>query len=104
MVAPIGGVGAFDALGQIAGTTGATGATSGANKPSVGDAFGNMLDKLETQQNQAGDLLQQAMTGNLTDIHQYTIAAAEAQTSLELATTIRNRAIDAFNEIMRMQV
>lgn len=101
MVAPIGGVGAFDALGQVAGTTGTTG---GANKPGIGDAFGNMLNSLEGKQQHANDLLSQAMTGNLTDVHQYMIAATEAQTSLELATTIRNRAIDAFNEIMRMQV
>ena len=98
MVAPIGGVGAFDAIGQLAGATG------GAPKTSAGDAFGNMLQGLEDKQQHAADLLSQAMTGELTDVHQYMVAATEAQTSLELATTIRNRAIDAFNEIMRMQV
>ena len=100
MVAPIGGVGAFDAIGQLAGAGGAT----GANKPGAGDAFGKMLDGLEQKQNNAADLLSQAMTGDLTDVHQYMVAATEAQTSLELATTVRNRAIEAFNEIMRMQI
>jgi flagellar hook-basal body complex protein FliE len=98
MVAPIGGVGAFDAIGQVSGATG------GASKTSAGDAFGKMLDGLESKQHHASDLLSQAMTGDLTDVHQYMVAATEAQTSLELATTIRNRAIDAFNEIMRMQI
>ena len=100
MVAPIGGVGAFDAIGQIAGAGGA----GGAAKASPGDAFGKALQGREDKQNQAADLLSQAMTGDLTDVHQYMVAATEAQTSLELATTIRNRAIDAFNEIMRLQV
>jgi len=98
MVAPIGGVGAFDAISQLSGAAG------GAAKSNAGDTFGKMLEGLESKQQHASDLLSQAMTGDLTDVHQYMVAATEAQTSLELATTIRNRAIDAFNEIMRMQV
>lgn len=98
MVAPIGGVGAFNAVGQL------TGATGGAAKTNAGDAFGKMLQGIEDKQQHAADLMSQAMTGDLTDVHQYMVAATEAQTSLELATTVRNRAIDAFNEIMRMQV
>jgi flagellar hook-basal body complex protein FliE len=100
MVAPIGGVGAFDAIGQLANVGGST----GTSKSGAGDAFGKVLQGLEDKQGKANDLLSQAMTGDLTDVHQYMVAATEAQTSLELATTIRNRAIDAFNEIMRMQV
>ena len=38
----------------------------------------------------------------LTDVHDYVIAATQAQLATELTTTVRNKALDAFNEIMRM--
>ena len=43
-------------------------------------------------------------TGNLTDIHNYTIAATEAQMMTDLTVAVRDRAVEAFNEIMRMQL
>ena len=45
----------------------------------------------------------QAVTGNLDDIHAAMIASTRAQVSLELVAAVRNKAVDAFNEIMRMQ-
>jgi flagellar hook-basal body complex protein FliE len=44
-----------------------------------------------------------AVTGNLSDVHDYTIAATESSVAMELTATVRNRAVEAFNEIMRMQ-
>lgn len=44
----------------------------------------------------------QAATGDLTDVHDYVIAATQAQVATELTTTVRNKALDSFNEIMRM--
>jgi flagellar hook-basal body complex protein FliE len=44
-----------------------------------------------------------AVTGNLDDIHNATLAATRAQVTLELMATMRNKGVDAFNEIMRMQ-
>ena len=55
-------------------------------------------------QNNADGLAQAAATGSLTDIHNYTIAATEAQLTTELTVAVRDRAVGAFNEIMRMQI
>jgi hypothetical protein len=44
MVAPIGGVGAFDAIGQIAGAGGSTGAA----KANDGGAFGKVLNRTDS--------------------------------------------------------
>ena len=62
------------------------------------------LDSLQGTQNAADSLAQTAATGNLTDIHNYTIAATEASLTTELTVAVRDRAVEAFNEIMRMQV
>ncbi|KRB79954.1 flagellar hook-basal body protein FliE [Nocardioides sp. Root190] len=62
------------------------------------------LDRLEGLTDKADTLAVQAATGNLDNIHDYTIAASEASVASQLTVAVRNRAVEAFNEIMRMQV
>ena len=61
------------------------------------------LGAVQSAQDKADGLAVQAATGDLTDIHQYTIAATQASLLTELATTLRSKGIDAFNQIMGMQ-
>jgi flagellar hook-basal body complex protein FliE len=42
--------------------------------------------------------------GEITDVHEATIAAEEAATALELMVEVRNRIVEAYQEIMRMPV
>lgn len=70
-------------------------------------AFSGLLSSavqdVTDRQTHAADLSIQAVTGELENVHEYTIAATEAQVALELTVALRNKAVDAFNEIMRMQ-
>jgi flagellar hook-basal body complex protein FliE len=72
-----------------------------------GSAFGAQLTgavtNLQQLQNTSNDLAVKAVTGNLEDVHAATIASTRAQLTLELVSTLRNKGVDAFNEIMRMQ-
>jgi flagellar hook-basal body complex protein FliE len=66
-------------------------------------SLGNAVDGLQALQGQSKTLALKAVTGNLDDIHDATIAATRAQVTLELVSAVRNKGVDAFNEIMRMQ-
>ncbi|WP_434614078.1 flagellar hook-basal body complex protein FliE [Arthrobacter sp. A5] len=61
------------------------------------------VDGLQQLQSNSNDLAIKAVTGNLDDIHTATLAATRAQVTLELVAAVRNKGVDAFNEIMRMQ-
>jgi flagellar hook-basal body complex protein FliE len=65
-------------------------------------AIGDGLQTLENLDRTAGAKAIQAATGDLTDVHDYVMAATQAQVATELTTTIRNKALEAFNDIMRM--
>lgn len=85
-----------------------TSATQRAGSPGSAADFGSLmvkgLDHLEQVQDKSDKLAVKAATGDLTSIHDYTIAATEASVTTQLTVAVRNKAVEAFNEIMRMQV
>jgi flagellar hook-basal body complex protein FliE len=81
-------------------------ATAPADKSGTdfGDMLTSALDNLSAAHADVDRLGVQAATGDLTAVHDFTTAATEAQLMTQLTVEIRNRAVEAFNEIMRMQV
>ena len=69
-----------------------------------GDLVLDGIERLEGVQDRADGLAVQAATGDLTNIHDYTLAATEADVTTKLTVAVRNKAIESFTEIMRMQV
>ena len=106
---PIAAIGSTAAVGALdpASALGATGATATGTTATGGASFGNALtgavDNLQQLQGTSDSLAIKAVTGDLTDIHDATLASTRAQVTLELVAGVRNKAVDAFNEIMRMQ-
>ena len=107
-VSGVGGI--LNAIGFAQPTTATNPATAtpGVDGPAPtdgagGNTFTNMLDGLQGAQDKADNFAVQAATGNLTDIHNYTIAATEAQLMTDLTVAVRDKAVAAFEEIMRMQ-
>lgn len=82
--------------------------TAAAAAPSDGPSFGSVLtdqlDRVNAAQAKADDLALKAATGDLQSIQDYTIASTEAQLLTQLTVQVRNRAVEAFNDIMRMQI
>ena len=90
-------------------TINALAGTDPVSAPSVGgeaNGFGSILtrsiDSLSNVQSTADNLAVQAATGDLKDVHDYTLAASRAQLMTELVVAVRNKGIEAFTEIMRM--
>jgi flagellar hook-basal body complex protein FliE len=83
-----------------AGTAGVTGPAG----PDFGKLVADGIEKLDGTQRSADALAVQAATGDLENLHDYTIAATQAQVTTQVTVAIRNKAVEAFTEIMRMQV
>ena len=83
--------------------TSAMQATSGASASSFGGMLTDAIGNLQGLQQTSSQLAVAAVTGDLNDIHAATIASTRAAVTLELVSTVRNKGVEAFNEIMRMQ-
>ena len=96
------------AITSVQGTTG-TGYVSyvGGVQSTDGSSFAASLtgavDNVQQVQNTSNELAIKAVTGDLEDIHNATLASTRAAVTLELVAAVRNKGIDAFSEIMRMQ-
>ena len=67
-------------------------------------AADHQTEWLDMVRSNADALATQAATGDLRDVHDYMIASNEASLATEMVVAIKNQAVNAFNEIMRMQV
>jgi flagellar hook-basal body complex protein FliE len=113
MTAPISALSAVSGLSGVSGVSGVSGATgvsgAGATRAAGGPDtdFAGMLSKglesVQASQANASGLAVQVANGTLQDPAQYTMAATEASLGLQLTMAIRNKAVEAFQEIMRMQ-
>ncbi len=71
---------------------------------SFSEVLSSALNKLNETQVKADSLSMELLTGEVQDIHQVTIAMQEAKLSMQLAVEVRNKVIEAYQEISRMQV
>jgi flagellar hook-basal body complex protein FliE len=88
---------------DVAGASGAGAATGATGATEFGNALAGAVDGAQALQGESKTLAMRAITGDLTDIHQAMLASSRAAVTLELVATVRNKGVEAFNEIMRMQ-
>jgi flagellar hook-basal body complex protein FliE len=69
-----------------------------------GDSIGSALNNLSNAESRADAAALAGATGDLSSVSDFMVAATEAQLATEVTVAVRNRAIEAFNDIMRMQV
>lgn len=82
----------------------ATPGVDAAGGSDFGDKFTNALDQLDQAQKAADESSKLAATGDVASIEAHMAALTEVQLATQLTVAVRNRAVEAFNEIMRMQL
>jgi flagellar hook-basal body complex protein FliE len=74
--------------------------------PTLG--FGNVLQemvgKVNELQTQADQSIQSLATGQGKGLHEVMLAVEKASVSFQMLTQVRNKAVEAYQEIMRMPV
>lgn len=77
--------------------------TGTANK-SFTEMLSDSIKKVEDLQREADKSMIDLATGKTDNVHETMIAVNKAEIAFQLMTQIRNKAIEAYKEIMRMQV
>lgn len=67
-------------------------------------ALGEALDSVSRSQAEADLAVEQLQTGESRNLHEIMIAMEKADISLKLAVQMRNKVLEAYQEVMRMQV
>jgi flagellar hook-basal body complex protein FliE len=94
-IAPISGI------QSVAGSSPIHGARPGARTDQL---FARLLDNANSDQRASELATQQLATGQTDSIQNVVVSAARADLSFRLVLEIRNKLIEAYQEIMRMQV
>jgi flagellar hook-basal body complex protein FliE len=107
MTSPISGLSAVGGIAPAQGLDALTPSNATTEAQGPDNDFTSMLSKglesVQASQSKADNLAVQVADGTLQDPAQYTMAATEASLGTELTLAIRNKAVEAFQEIMRMQ-
>lgn len=81
-----------------------TGSATSQVKTSFGELMTHMVAQTNQQQQQADQAVQQLHTNGEQSLHETMLSMEKADISLRYMVQVRNKAIDAYQEIMRMQV
>ncbi len=74
------------------------------NTTGFGEMLTSMLNKVNDSQIAGDQAVEKLQSGNARHLHEVMIAAEEADISLRMLVQMRNKALTAYEEIMRMQI
>jgi flagellar hook-basal body complex protein FliE len=94
-------IGAHDEVAPLAPNAGTVRA---AGSIDFGARVGEALDQLNQQLLTSQVDLQRLAAGEATNLHEVMVRLEESRIALQLALQIRNRALEAYQDVMRMQV
>ena len=83
-------------LGQVADTN--------TNSLPFQTLFQDAVNNVKTTDSNVNQELYKLTTGQSDDLHNLTIASQKATLSVQLLVQLRDKALDAYNEVMRMSV
>lgn len=100
------GVGGGEGLRSLEASSpaGETSASEGPEHASFGSILGNLVGEASQLEHTASVKSEQVARGTLDDLHGTMIAVKEAEISMKLVGSVRNKLIDAFQELWRTNV
>lgn len=96
MISPISSVGSVSSIGSTNPVERASGGFA--------DKIGSALESASAAEQSADLMAQDIARGGSTPIHELMVATTKATMTVELLAQVRNRAIQAYQEVMQMQV
>lgn len=91
-VKPSGGDMGLPSLGRVSG------------RDAFAETLGNLVGEVGAKQSAAGDSVRGLITNQGVSLHQAMIAMEEASVSFQLMVEVRNKLLEGYQELMRMQV
>ena len=71
---------------------------------SFSNVLGRLVDEVNTRQAAASDAVSALQSGQNVSLHQAVIAMEEANVSFQLMVEVRNRLLESYQELMRLQI
>ena len=90
-------------IGSIGGSLPTAPATSSVASSGFGDALKNAVSAVEATATDANQAIGRMLDGT-GDVHEAVIALQKADTTLQLTVQIRNKMVQAYQDIMRMSI
>jgi flagellar hook-basal body complex protein FliE len=89
----------------VAPELGVTGAERPGSKPDLAGSFGKALEEARAAEHRATGAAEQFAKGDPgMGIHEVVIASEKANIAIRYATTLKNKALEAYRELMNTQV
>ena len=85
-------------------STEAVGPKGATERPGFSTVMKDFVGDVNAVQFKAAHAIDQMVTGEAADVHQVMVAVEEAGIALDLMLEIRNRVMDGYQELIRMQV
>jgi flagellar hook-basal body complex protein FliE len=79
-------------------------ATAAASGGSFQNLLGEFVGEVNAKQIAAGDAIAGLMSGKNVSLHQAMISMEEASVSFQMMVEVRNKLLDSYQELMRMQI
>jgi flagellar hook-basal body complex protein FliE len=73
-------------------------------KVTFGKLIGELVNEVDAKQKGSVDELKRVMTGEVDNLHQSMVAMQEASVAFTLMVEIRNKLMESYQQVMRMQV
>lgn len=103
-ISPIGTIGSMSPITSVkpASAEGVSG--EGTGEVSFGSSMKKALGQVNELQKNADDMAVKLATGDVEDVHKAMLAMQKAKLAFDFTVQVRNKVIEAYQEIMRMQV